>query len=809
MEEYSGLTSQQALENQRKFGLNQLAKKTKKGIILRFLGKLFNPMVAILIFTALLSFILGQTHDFFVILTIIVLSLSLDVYQEHTAENAAEKLQQKIALTTEVLRDGTRQTIPNSLVTVDDIIFLDTGDIVPADAKLLEVNNLLVDQSSLTGESYPQLKETEGPNSDLFMGTVVVCGNAVARITQIGKSTQFGKISNELISKKPTTEFETGVNNFAFLLVKSTAIFSTLILIISILILRHDLFGTLLFVLALAIGFAPELLPMILTINLSRGALLLSKKKIIVKFLPSIENFGSMDVLCTDKTGTLTENKTTLEAYQNINSETKEEILLYSYLNSCFQTGFKNPIDEAILAYRKVDINGFEKIGEIPFDFYRKKQSVIVKQKDKIYLISKGNPENILAVSDCSSPNEEGKFQKYLADFAEKGMRVIAVAIKEIDQPKKRFTVEDEKNLKLIGLLAFMDPPKRGAAEALKSLRNSGVITKILTGDSELVTEHIWRQLNLPEANTILGTDLENLDDEQFSKAVEEADIFAQLNPDMKEKIVLTLKKNGHVVGFLGDGINDAPSLKTADIGISVNNGVDIAKETADLILLNKDLAVLHDGIIEGRKTFANIMKYLVMGTSSTFGNAIGLSLASLLLPFLPVLPIQVLLNDLMYDVSQILLVNDNVDRELLERPRKWQVRFIRDYMITFGVVSSIFDFITFALLITFFRANPSLFRTGWFLETIITQVLIIFSIRTAKVPFYKSKISRSFGLSLIAITFLAILIPYTFIGPKFHFVRLPMLFYLILAGVMLSYFLTTEGVKVWFYRKHQTIVEN
>ena len=805
MEQYQnqGLTSQQALQNQRRFGLNQLAKKTKKGIFWRFLEKLLNPMIIILLLAALLSFLLGQKSDFLVISIIIAISLTFDVLQEHRAENATEKLKQKIALTTEVLRDGIKQQIPNTDLTIDDIIFLNAGDIVPADALLLETNSLLVDQSALTGESYPKSKNAGTADNLVFMGTIVVSGNAIAKVVQIGQQTQLGQISKKLISKKPATEFEKGLNSFAFLLVKLTFIFAFLLVFTNVLIVQREFVSSLLFVLALAIGFAPELLPMVVTINLAKGALSLSKKGVIVKFLPSIENFGSMDILCTDKTGTLTENRTSLESYQNLEGQPDEKVFFFGYLNSYFHTGFKNPIDEAILAHQKISTSDFEKIGEIPFDFSRKRKSVILKQKNKTYLICKGAPESVLAVSQKLDQKTEKKIKTSLEAMAREGFRTIAVSIKEISNEKQEFSLEDEKNLKLLGIMAFVDPPKAGAQEIVKSLKNSGVAIKILTGDSELVTEHIWKQLSLPEAKIILASKLENLNEEEFSKAVEENDIFARLNPTIKEKIVTTLKKNKHVVGFLGDGINDATSLKAADIGISVNNAVDVAKEAADLILLHKDLKILHTGILEGRRIFANILKYIVMGTSSTFGNMLSLAVSSLFLPFLPMLPVQVLLNDLLYDTSQTLVAQDNVDQELVAKPRKWDVGFIKNYMLSFGVLSSLFDLLTFCLLFVIFKATPPLFRTGWFLESILTQTLIIFSIRTVKVPFWKSRPSRSFAFGLLGIVAFAVLLPHSFLAKDFHFVKLPVLFYPILLLIILCYFLTTEIVKAFFYAKH------
>lgn len=792
--EIKGLSGAEAANRQVKYGLNVLEKKKKVDIWLRLVKRIFSPLILLLLFSSILSGFLGQRTDLVVIVTILFLSLGIDAYQEHNAERSTEKLLKKVLPKAIVKRDGEIKRILSKMVTVGDIVFLKTGDLVPADAKLVEAKDLTINQSMLTGESFPQTKR-EG--DIVYWGTFVLSGEAVAEVIGIGKNTQIGKISSRLTAARPKTEFEVGLNNFSYLLVRVTFIFSIGLLAVNM-VLGHQLLESFLFVLALAIGFAPELLPMILTINLANGAKRLSKRGVIVKFLPAIENFGSMDTLCTDKTGTLTEGNTTLLQTVDIEGNLSQKVMKYAYLNSFFQAGFKNPLDMAILAGSE-KITGYKKVTELPYDFYRRRLSVVVEGEDERWLITKGSPEDVLAV--VGNPE---KVKCNYESFSRNGWRTLAVAVKKLPKEKNKITVADEENLKLIGFLVFSDPPKINVEETLRLMKNMGVSLKVLTGDNEEVTEYICRELKIPVLGTTSGKEVEEMTMEMLRERVEKTTIFARLNPEQKQKIILALKLNKHVVGFLGDGINDAVSLRTADVGISVNNAVDVAKESADLILLKKDLRVLIVGIEAGRRTFANILKYIMMGTSSTFGNMLSLAVASVFLPFLPLLPVQVLLNDLMYDCSQVMLSRDNVDVELTNRPRKWSLKFINKYMIIFGSVSSIFDLITFYVLFVVFRYTPTAFQTGWFTESIVTQMLVVFSIRTVAVPFYKSKPDPVFAVGILAIAGLALILPYLPIAGYFHLLPLPTVFYEILGGICISYMILIELTKKYFYSRNR-----
>ena len=734
---------------------------------------------------------LGQSTDFIIITTILMLSLFIDAFQEHNAESSTQKLLRKVAPMALVVRSGKKKRVATKMITVGDVIFLKTGDLVPADAELLEVKELAINQSALTGESFPQEKKI---GDVIFSGTFVLSGEAVALVTAIGSQSEIGKVAAKLTQVRPATEFETGLNNFSYLLIRITFVFSVLLLAAN-LVLGHQMYESFLFVLALAIGFAPELLPMILTINLASGASHLARRGVIVKFLPSIENFGSMDTLCTDKTGTLTEGNTTLSAAVNVEGTLDNRVLELAFINSHFQAGFKNPLEMAILATNQ-KTTGYKKIKEIPYDFYRRRVSVVVKIGNEKLMITKGSPEDVLAVSE-----NKKEIKCDYEGFHRSGLRTLAVAMKRIPMHQEVITAADEKDLSVVGFLTFTDPPKKNVEETLKLMEGMGVELKVLTGDSEVITNYICQQLQIPVKGILLGKQIDKMSLDDLKSKVEKTTIFARLNPEQKQKIILALRKNGHVVGYMGDGINDAVSLKTADVGISVNNAVDVAKESADLILLKKDLGVLIVGIEAGRRTFANILKYVMMGASSTFGNMLSLAVASLFLPFLPLLPVQVLLNDLLYDFSQVLLVRDNVDSALTEKPRKWSLKFINKYMIIFGLASSIFDIITFYILFVVFKDSPAAFQTGWFLESMVTQMLVVFSIRTMMVPFFKSRPDPWFAFGIIAIIVLVMVLPFSPIGGYLHLVIQPRAFYAMLAVICVSYLLLTEVIKWCFYR--------
>lgn len=816
-----GLSEEEATVRLEYFGYNEFSQKKKKTILYDLLHHLSNPLLIILFIAGLISGILGETINTVIILSIVIISIGLDLFQESKAEKAAELLKAKVATTATVLRGGIKSEIKLSEIIPGDIIFLSAGDIVPADSRVINAKDLFLNQSALTGESYPVEKiaspsgkisgSITGWNNYLFMGTSVVSGSSIAVVVKTGNKTEFGKIAKKLVERPPETEFDSGLKKFGFLILQVIFLLVIFVFFINALY-KRDVLESLLFAVALAVGMSLELLPMVLSINLSRGALSMSKKGVIVKRLPAIQNFGSMNILCTDKTGTLTENKIALVLHIDSKGESSEKVLLYSFLNSYYQTGLKSPLDEAILSFKTLEVNSFKKVDEIPFDFNRKRLSVVVEQEKERFMITKGAPEEIDKV--CTYFDSEDKIIDFTQDLqrqidskylqlSSEGFRVLSVAYKKIKEEKTVYSVADESDMVFLGFVAFIDPPKESAKESLQLLAKAGVELKILTGDNEQVTRKTCERIGLQVKGVVLGNEMLQMDDDALSRVVEKANIFARVSPAQKDRIMIALKSNGHIVGFLGDGINDAPSLKTADVGISVDNAVDVAKEAADIILLKKNLTVLDDGILEGRKTFGNTMKYIIMGTSSNFGGMFSVAIASLFLPFLPMLPIQILLNNLLYDVSQSTIPTDNVDMEYVEKPKKLNVSYIRKFMIIFGPISSLFDFITFFVMFYIFNANAPLFQTAWFMESLATQTLIIFVIRTNKTPFWKSKPSKLLFLSTICVVGLNLILPFTPLGKLFGLVEPPTLFYVALTIVVVSYLFVVELVKRFFYKKY------
>ena len=828
-----GLNSEEVGKRLEFYGTNELARKQKRAAIVSFLLHFKSPLIIILLIAASIAGSLGDISDFTIIFVIVIISVSIDHYQESKAENAAELLKEKVSTTATVVRDSTKQEIKLSQIVPGDIISLSAGDIVPADARIISAKDLFINQSSLTGESFPVEKTANSLtsvnfssgsitewNNYLFMGTSVVSGSAIAVAVKTGGLTEYGKIAKKLVAKPPETEFERGIKGFSYLIMQITFILIIFVFLVNALF-KHGLVESLLFAAALAVGLTPELLPMIITMNLSKGAINMSHKGVIVKHLPSIENFGSMNVLCTDKTGTLTENRITLVLHIDIEGRNDNKVLLYSYLNSYFQTGLKSPLDEAILVHRESDIVGFQKIDEVPFDFVRRRVSVVVEKNRERFLIAKGAPEEILKVSDyfeldglvndISDETRKKIEQKYF-DLSSEGLRVLGVAYKKLKVEKNVYSVNDESSLVFIGFVVFEDPPKQSSKESLALLANEGIELKILTGDNELVTRKTCEQLGFEIKGVVLGTDIAQMHDDALARVVEEANVFARVTPVQKDRIINLLKSNGHVVGFMGDGINDAPSLKTSDVGVSVNNAVDVAKESADIILLENDLTVLAQGVMEGRKTFGNTMKYVMMGISSNFGNMFSVAGASLFLPFLPMLPVQILLNNLLYTLSQATITSDNVDNEYIERPKRWDISFIRNFMVTEGPISSIFDYLTFFLMlfviVPMYAFLPelqrqNLFQTAWFVESLCTQTLVVFVIRTRKSPFWKSKPGKYLVISCLAVVATALILPYTVVGTLFSFYPPPLSFYLALAVMIGAYLFLAEVVKRWFYKRY------
>ncbi len=799
-----GLSTQEAKKRIDTYGLNLVSESKKQNFFVSFLSRFKNPLIIILLFASFISASTGAIVDFIIITAIVFFSVIIDFIQEYQSEQAAEKLKQKATTHVWVMRDGEKKEITASHVTKGDLVMLSSGDVVPADMEIITADDFHVDESTLTGESFPVEK---GAGQEIMMGSTVLNGDATGVIVRIGSETEFGKIAHTLSLKRPETDFEKGIRHFGMLVMQLTLTLVIFIFFVNI-IFKHDLFNSFLFAIALAVGLTPELLPMIVTVNLSKGAMRMAKKGVIVKHLPSIQNFGSMNILCTDKTGTITENKIRLEKYENILGEEDAKVLKYAFLNSSFQSNLRSPLDEAILAHSEAKSHEFKKVDEIPFDFIRKRLSVVVRNSEYM-LICKGAPESVWSVTSHYYDGQGVKkitkdIQQTLAkrfkELSTEGFRVLAVAYKIVPNKKTEFTKDDENNLIFLGYTAFLDPPKESAKEVLQSLHTSGVTLKILTGDNELVTQKVCRELDIPVSGVVVATQLLHVTERALQRIAINNTIFARLTPDQKDRIILALKKANNVVGYLGDGVNDAPSLRAADIGISVENAVDVAKDSADIILVTKSLHVLQEGIIEGRKTFVNTMKYIFMGMGSNFGNMFSVSIASLIMPFLPLLPIQILLNNLMYDVSQLSLPTDNVDMEEIKKPLRWDINFIKHFIFTFGPISSLFDFITFVGLLYIFRYSVPAFRTGWFIESLVTQSLIILAVRTKTVPFFKSKPSVYVIWGAIGAAIASIVISQTQLGIIFQFVKLPGTYWVFLIIVVILYIMVVETAKKIFY---------
>ncbi len=825
----SGLNSKDVEYRLEIYGHNELAKRKRRTSFVEFLFHLRNPLVLILLIAGLISGFTGDVPDASIIFSIVLFSVVLDVYQETKAENAAEALKEKVATTATVFRDSSKQEVKLSEVVPGDIVYLSAGDIVPADSRLISATDLSVNQSALTGESLPTDKtalplnatasELTEWNNFVFLGTSVVSGTATSVVVNTGSSTEYGKIVKQLVAREPPTEFERSLRRFGALMSEVTLFLVLFVFFINAFFFSstRTVLASLLFAVALAVGLTPELLPMILSINLSRGATAMSQKGVIVKRLSAIQNLGNMDVLCTDKTGTLTMDKLTLEQYIDLEGKVEEKVLLYSFLNSHFQAGLKSPLDDAILKYRDFDVKRYQKTDEVPFDFVRRRVSVVVDSEGQRRLIAKGAPEDIIKV--CSRCELQGKMYDLTAEFqikieeqysklSSQGFRVLGVSYKEITENKAHYSISDESHMIFLGFAVFLDPPKETAKESLHELAKSNIELKILTGDSELVTETVCKQLGFEIRRTVLGNEIAQMHDDALSRVVEDANIFARVNPGQKNRVINALKNNRHVVGFLGDGINDAPSLKVSDVSISVDNAVDVAKEAADLILLSKDLTVLNEGVLDGRRTFGNTMKYISMGVSSNFGNMFSVAGASLFLPFLPMTATQILLNNLLYDLSEATIPTDNVDPEYIEKPKKLDISYISRFMLVLGPISSIFDFLTFFIMLFIFNASVPQFQAAWFIESLSTQTLVVFLIRTNKIPFYKSKPSIFLLASSLSVVGVALLIPLTPVGRLFGFLPPPTLFFIVLVVIMGGYLLLVEVVKKWFIRRYSPRLE-
>ncbi len=825
-----GLTEEEAEKRLDDYGFNEVGGKVNKSIFARLFENFKNPLILLLIVLAVISYITGDISAAVVMVIMVALGVVLQFVQEMKADESAGKLKSMITTTATVIRNGVQKEIPLKMIVPGDIIHLSSGDMIPADVQLVTSKDLFVNQSALTGESLPVEKNiTEGTwKNDLenpnmcFMGTNVESGTAIAIALTTGKDTYFGRLAKKTTTgERPMTSFDKGINDYTWLMIKLIFIMAPVVFLING-FTKGNWFDAFLFAIAVAVGLTPEMLPMIVTVNLSQGALSMAKKKVIVKKLNAIQDFGAMDVLCTDKTGTITAGKVVLEKYLNIYGVDSDRVLKYAFINSFYQTGLRNVMDSAILSHRNDEEyysnieHKYLKIDEIPFDFMRKRMSVVVKNKrNEHVLICKGAIEEVLGLCNKYETKEGtepflGKMDSNISGIIDNlhddGFRVIAVAYRIFDDSRNEYSIDDESGLTLLGFLAFLDPPKDTAADAIAKAHKYNVEVKVLTGDNDIVAKKVCEKVNLPADKVLLGSDIDAMSDGELAEAAEEVSIFAKLSPMDKERIIKALQSKDHVVGFMGDGINDAPALKTADVGISVDTAVDIAKESSDIILLENNLLVLEEGILEGRRVFGNIIKYIKMTGSSNFGNIFSLLGASIFVPFLPMLPIQVLANNLLYDISQTALPTDSVDEEWIKRPRKWAVDDIKRYIMHIGPISSIFDYITYFIMLFVFSAgnNPALFQAGWFVESLFTQTLIIHVIRTNKIPFIQSRASRPLMITSIAVVCLGAVLAYSPLGSAFGFVKLPMAYWGFLALILLGYVTLTQVVKNWYNKRYE-----
>jgi Mg2+-importing ATPase len=811
-----GLTGDDAHQRLVSGGSHARRRKGRTNTLALLLSQFKSPIILILLFAVGLSFFLHDNTNAIIILAIVLMSGLLGFWQERGAADAVEKLLAIIQVTATLLRDGKPVEIAIGEIVPGDIVLLNAGDVIPGDSLLLESNNLFVNEAALTGETFPVEKTVGVLASDtplgkrtnsLFTGTYVVSGTGTALVARTGKETEFGQVSESLKLRPPETDFERGIRRFGYLLMEVTLLMVISIFAINV-YLQRPVLESFLFALALAVGLTPQLLPAIISVNLAHGAKRMAEAKVIVKRLAAIENFGSMDILCSDKTGTLTLGEVQLNAAVNVDGGPCDKTLLFAQLNAFYQTGYTNPIDAAIVAYRPVEASGYEKLDEEPYDFVRKRLSILVAKGDLHVMVTKGALSNILDVCTTAETADgavveitgmKAQIQKQFEAFSEQGFRVVGVAYRNAGT-QAGISKDDEKEMIFLGFLALFDPIKPGTVETIQTLRKLGISLKVITGDNRLVAAHISQQAGLSSANILTGPELREMSQDALRRRVNEVDVFAEIEPNQKERLIVALKQAGHVVGYIGDGINDASALHVADVGISVANAVDVAKEAADIVLLEKDLSVLENGVREGRITFANTLKYVFMATSANFGNMFSMAGASIFLPFLPLLPTQILLTNLMTDFPEMTIATDSVDSEMVDRPHRWDIGFIRRFMMVFGLVSSVCDYLTFGVLMWLLRANPHQFRTGWFMESVVSASLIVLVIRTRK-PFYRSKPGRYLLIATLSTVAATLVLPYTPLAGVFGFTPVPPIFLLALALILVFYIAVAEVAKVFFYR--------
>lgn len=817
----NGLSMADAAERLQHFGYNTVLERKRGRLLWLFFSRFLNPLVLILVCAASLAVVLHDWLDATIVLAIIFISNVLSFLQEHHASNVVEKLRRQVSAKTTVLRNSQRQIIPSENVVPGDIIQLSAGSLIPADGILLEAKDFFVSQAFLTGETFPVEKSPDlvpkdadlaERNNSVFMGTSVRSGTATALVVRTARDTVYGQISRKLVLGRLETEFERGIRHLGGLLIKIMVIIVVAVLAANIL-LHHPTIEMLLFAMALAVGLTPELLPAIFTITLARGAKDMAKHGVIVKRLNAIENLGSMDVLCTDKTGTLTEGVVQLDDTLDFQGFSSDAVLYLSYLNARLETGLDNHLDAAIIRRAEaagMNVLDYHKLDEIPYDFVRKRLSIVVcKEQDaQPLLITKGSLQDVLEVCDRVQNGDNAEmladearsqiFRQFF-DWSQQGYRILGIAQKRL-QAKARYERADEQAMVFMGFLRFFDPPESGVRQTLEGLRHLGVDLKIITGDNHLVARHVAEAVGMNVNRILTGKELSKMKDEALWHLAPLATVFAEVDPNQKERIILALQKTGHVVGYLGDGINDAPALYAADVGISVDKAVDVAKEVADFVLLEHDLEVLRQGIDEGRRTFANTLKYIFITTSANFGNMISMAFASLVLPFLPLLAKQILLNNFLSDIPSLGIAGDNVDREWENTPHRWNIRMIRNFMITFGLISTVFDMLTFWALLHLVGEKPESFRTGWFVESLLTELLIILVLRTYK-PFYKSRPGRFLSYAIPIVLIITVLLPYLPVNSFFGFVPIPAQSIVVLVGITVLYVAISELSKRIFYR--------
>ena len=830
-----GLSTEEAAQLLEKYGRNEISQTKRLNFLQDILRRLKSPLVVQLLVIAIVSALIGETKSTFIVSVMILLSVGLSYVLDQRSSRAVETLGRRVQSRAMVLRDDRETELPLAELVPGDIVLLNAGSIMPADLRLISAKDFFVSQSTLTGESMPVEKTAEVSGNGgqtllelgnaCFQGSSVSSGSARGLVVNTGSSTFFGAIAERLADRANETSFDKGVKSFTWLMIRFM-VFMVIAVFIIVGLSKGNWLEALLFGLAVAVGLTPEMLPMIVTVNLAKGALAMSRKKVIIKRLSAIQNLGAIDILCTDKTGTLTQDRVILEQHVDVTGEESESVLRYAYLNSYYQTGLRNLLDRAVLEYSEFNVeDDCRLVDELPFDFQRRRMSVVVEFEGDHVLICKGAVEEIYACCDHYQLDDEiytmidmirDDLFAEVARLNNEGYRCLAIAYREFPREQTRFTVQDEAGLVLLGYIAFLDPPKDSTAKAIKLLKEIGVQVKILTGDNALVTGKICRDVGLEVRKIVSGEELGRMSPVELFPAVADADILVKLSPLQKELVIESLRNNGHVVGYMGDGINDAPALRAADVGISVDSAVDVAKESADIVLLEKSLLVLEDGILEGRKVFSNIIKYIRMGASSNFGNMFSVLGASYLLPFLPMQPIQILLNNLLYDFSQTGIPTDNVDAEQIARPRKWDIGNVKWFMIVIGPISSIFDYATFALMWFFFNtraflhtaegagqlAYAQLFQTGWFVESLLTQTLIVHIIRTKRLPFIQSRASLSMTLTTLSVMAVGAWLPYSPFAATFGFVPLPLSYWGWIAAFLLAYSILTHNVKNWFFKK-------